>query len=297
MFPSARAQCPRHGPDGDRPGAGGAQRGRGFDRRAAGGDDVVNQQNVPACHEAGVGGKCSAQVAHALLARQSDLRRSAAYPAQSRAGEPQVQQARHDPRDFVRLVEAPLDKPRRVQGHGHDQCRPRPWIALLTQRLRDHARAEDPRIRQGTFVLECLHQLRHRKLIGPRSHAPGVRQVERLATRAAVFRISLAFRIAARDVARQATAPAGVRHDRDFGFAVGAQVVGRALTGATAQDAPRRQQPPRTAIEIRVNLAAAHWLTAFAGVRILPGLCPAQGGLPVSPMPAPFLSHSSRFAP
>ena len=46
------------------------------------------------------------------------------------AGEPQVQQARHDPRDFVRLVEAPLDETRRVQGHGHDQCRASPWSAV-----------------------------------------------------------------------------------------------------------------------------------------------------------------------
>ena len=163
---------------------------------------------------AGVGGKSPAQVACALLARESDLRCRAANPAQTLAGEPQVQQARHDPRDFVRLVESPLDQTRRVQRHGHDQCRASPGIALLTQRLHDHARAEDPRIRQGAFVFERLHQLRHRKLVGPRRHAPGVGQVERTATRATVCRVADCH------VARQATAPAGVGHDRDFGFAL-----------------------------------------------------------------------------
>ncbi len=152
--------------------------------RAAGGHDVVDQHDVLPCHDTGISGKSPAQVARAFIARESDLRRRAAYPAQGRACEPQVQQARHDPCDFVRLVESPLDETRRVQGHGHDQVRASPWSAVFTRGLPDHARAEDPRIRQGAFVLECLHQLRHRKLVGPRGHASGVGQVERTAMRA-----------------------------------------------------------------------------------------------------------------
>ena len=48
-----------------------------------------------------------------------------------------------------------------------------------------------------------------------------------------------------RNLARQATTPARVRHDRNLGLARHAQVVGRALTGTTTQDAPGRQHPPK----------------------------------------------------
>ncbi len=138
--------------------------------------------------EAWVGGKSPAQVAGAFPARESDLRRRAANAAQTRCCESQVQQARHDPRDLVGLVESAFDQPRRVQWHGHEQRRCAPRAVCFIQRMHGHARAEDPRMRERALVLECLHQLRHRKLIGPRRHAPGVGQVERTATRATVCR-------------------------------------------------------------------------------------------------------------
>ena len=115
----------------------------------------------------GVGGKCSTQVAGSFPARESDLRRGFTTAAQALCGEPQVEQTRHDTRDFMRLVETSFDETGRVQRHGYDQCRAAPGISRPSQCLRDHPRAEDPGIGERTFVLECLHQLRHRELVGP----------------------------------------------------------------------------------------------------------------------------------
>jgi len=216
--------------------------------------------------------KGSAQVACARPSIESDLRCRCANPAQRLPGEFEVQQAGHDARDFVRLVETPLDEPGRVQWHGDDQRRTRHWVERLAGCMRSEPRAEDSRVRQRTLVLEGLHQLGHRKLVYPRCHAPGVRQVERVAA------ITADRVCAGQCVARQATALAWICHDRDFRLAFRAQVVRRALAGTTAQDAPWWQHPPDPTVEKRVNLVAAHWLTASNRVRILPGRCPAQRG-------------------
>ena len=137
-------------------------------------------------HLARIRGKGSAQVDGARPAIEPDLRGRCANPAQRLPVELEVQQAGHDACDFVRLVEAPLDEAGRVQWHGYDQCRARPAVAGLADCMRSQSRAEDSRIRESALVLEGLHQVRDRKLVDPRRHAPEVRQVERVAALAAV---------------------------------------------------------------------------------------------------------------
>ena len=90
------AECARHGPHVDGRSTGGSQRRCRLERRAAGGDDVVDQDDVPAGDDTRIGDKRAAQVAGTFPARESDLRRRTTHPAQATAGEPQVEQPRHD---------------------------------------------------------------------------------------------------------------------------------------------------------------------------------------------------------
>ncbi len=65
--------------------------------------------------------------------------------------------------NLIRLVESPLEQPRAVQGHGHqgvDAVFRRRFAHTVRQQL-----AEDPRVRERTFVLEALHQSRDRELV------------------------------------------------------------------------------------------------------------------------------------
>jgi hypothetical protein len=280
-----------HGPNFDGCRARGNQGGCRFDGRAAGGHDIVDEDHVLTGHPARIRGKGPTQVGCARHAIESDLRRRRACSPQCLPGEFEVQQAGRDARDFVRLVEAPLDEARRVQRHWHDQCRALRPVVQCAGCMRRQSRAENPRVCERAFVLEGLHQVGDRKLIGPRRHAPEIWQAERAAM------ITAGHVRAASGGARQATTFAGIQHDRDFRLAVRAQVVRRALAGTAAQDAPWWQHPPDPTVEIRVNLAAGHWLTGLAGVRILPGRCSAQRGLAVGPLPAVFLPISTRFTP
>ena len=185
------------------------KRGRGLGGRAAGGDDVVDAgRRAGPRRPRGLRAKAPRRLSARCRAIEPDLRRA----LRESGAAPARRARRSSRRDTTRAISCDWLKPRstsrrRVQRHGHDQCRRVARRLLPRRRLRDHPRAEDARIGERAFVLERLHQLRHRELVGPRGDA-AASTAGRARGSARNHRLALLRRLAV--VSRgQATTPAG----------------------------------------------------------------------------------------